>query len=148
MVNKHSFSIPVHGARDCRFTTQIRNPHEKRSAQATIDLVLHENQVLSGDSLFLAVLSILSGLTVLGVALWRNQPGTAVAGVAETYLFIPAWRFVQKLRRENIMIRLLQVGLNNAQTTSEAVDKIRAAFEEQLRWEEKTPRDEGDSPRE
>ncbi len=50
-----------------------------------------------------------------------------------TYLFIPAWRFVQKLRRENIMLRLLQIGLNDAQTTFEAADKIRVAFEEQLR---------------
>ncbi len=105
----------------------------KRPAQATIDLILHENQVLLATLYVLAVLSLLTGLTVLGVALWRNQPMTAVAGVAETYLFLPTWRFVQKLRREHIMLRLLQIGLNDARTTSEALDKIRVAFEQQLR---------------
>jgi len=100
---------------------------KKRSAQATIDLVLHENQVLSVTLWVLAVLFVLCGITVIGVSLWRNQPITAVAGAVETYLFIPAWRFVQKLRRENIMIRLLEIGLNNARTTSEAVETIRVA---------------------
>lgn len=84
----------------------------------------------------LAGLSLLAGLTVLGVALWRNQPITALAGAVETYLFIPAWRFLEKLRRENIMIRLVQIELNDARTTSEAMDKIRVAFEEQLRRKE------------
>ena len=58
-----------------------------------------------------------------------------------TYLFIPAWRFVQKLRRENIVLRLLQIGLNNAQTTFAAVDRIRVALEEQLR-QDGDPHDE------
>jgi hypothetical protein len=120
---------------------------KERPAQATIDLVLHENQVLSVTLYVLAVLSVLGGITVLGVAVWRNQPITAVAGVVETYLFIPAWRFVQKLRRENIMIRLLQIGLNDARTTSETVEAIRATFDEQLRQEEKNDPKESDSPR-
>ena len=59
---------------------------KNRSAQATIDLVLHENQVLSVTLYVVAALSVLGGITVLGVALWRNQPITAVAGVVETYL--------------------------------------------------------------
>ncbi len=106
-----------------------------RPAQETIDLALHENQVLSVTLYVLAVLSLLTGLTVLGVALWRNQPMTAVAGAIETYLCLPAWRFLHKLRREKIMLRLLQIGLNEARTPSDAVDKIRVAFEQQLRRE-------------
>ena len=63
---------------------------------------------------------------------------TAVAGFG-IYLFILAWRFLQKLRRENIMIRLLQMGPNEAPTTSGAIDTIRAAFEAHLRQEKKKP---------
>ena len=37
------------------------------------------------------------------------------------------------------MIHLLQIGLNDPLTTSEAVDTIRAAFEEQLRQEGEEP---------
>ena len=44
----------------------------KTPAQETIDLVLHENQVLPVTLYILAGLSLLAGLTVLGVALWRN----------------------------------------------------------------------------
>jgi hypothetical protein len=50
--------------------------------------------------------------------LWRNQPILALAGAVETYLFIPAWRFGQKLRRENRMIRLLEIRLNRARTAT------------------------------
>ena len=55
---------------------------------------------------------------MLGFGLCRNQPILALAGSVETYLFIPAWRFVQELRRENRMIRLLEIHLNRARAAT------------------------------
>jgi hypothetical protein len=82
--------------------------------QPTIDLLLRENYFLSMTPSVVAVLSILCGIVMLGFGLWRNQPILALAGTGETYLSVPAWRFVQALRRENRRIWLLEMRLNLA----------------------------------
>jgi hypothetical protein len=89
-----------------------------RSTQEAIDRLLHENKILSITLYVLAVLAVVCGIVMLGFGLWRNQPILALAGAVETYLFIPAWRFVQELRRENGMIRLLEIRLNLARTAT------------------------------
>jgi hypothetical protein len=85
-----------------------------RSTQELIDRLLHENKILSITLYVLAALAVVCGIVMLGFGLWRNQPILALAGAIETYLFIPAWRFVQELRRENRMIRLLEIRFNRA----------------------------------
>jgi len=87
-----------------------------RSTQEAIDRLLHENKILSITLYVLAALAVVCGIVMLGFGLWRNQPILALAGAIETYLFVPAWRFVQELRRENRMIRLLEIRLNRART--------------------------------
>lgn len=69
-----------------------------------------------------AVLSVLCGIVMLGFGVWRNQPILALAGAVETYLFLPAWRSVQELRRENRRIRLLEIRLNRAHTAAGDLD--------------------------
>jgi hypothetical protein len=101
---------------------------KRRCAQPTIDLLLRENKTLSITLYVVAVLSVLCGIVMLGFGAWRNQSFIALAGAVETYLFIPAWRFVQELRRENRLIRLLEVRLNRARTASGAVDTVRNPF--------------------
>ena len=63
-------------------------------------------------------LAVVCGIVMVVFGIWRNQPIVALAGAVETYLFIPAWRFVQELRRENRMIRLLEIRLNRARTAT------------------------------
>ena len=89
-----------------------------RSTQEAIDRLLHENKILSISLYVLAALAVVCGIVTLGFGLWRNQPILGLAGVVETYLFIPAWRFAQELRRENRMIRLLEIRLNRARTAT------------------------------
>jgi hypothetical protein len=89
-----------------------------RSTQEAIDRLLHENKILSITLYVLAALAVVCGIVTLGFGLWRNQPILALAGAGETYLFIPAWRFVQELRRENRLIRLLEMRLNRARTAT------------------------------
>ena len=91
---------------------------KRRSTQEAIDRILHENKLLSITLYVLAALAVVCGIVMLGFGLWRNQPILALAGAVETYLFIPAWRFVQELRRENRMIRLLEIRLNRARTAT------------------------------
>ena len=91
---------------------------KRRSAQPTIDTLLRENKFLSMTLYVIAVLSVFCGIVMLGFGVWRNQPMIALAGAVETYLFIPAWRSVQERRRENRLIRLLEIRLNRARTAS------------------------------
>ena len=79
---------------------------KRRSSQPSIDLLLRENKILSMTLYVVAVLSVLCGIVMLVFGVWRNQPIIALAGAVETYLFIPAWRSVQELRREKKLIRL------------------------------------------
>jgi hypothetical protein len=103
---------------------------KQSSAQSTIDTVLRENKILSMTLYVVAVLSVLCGIVILGFGVWRNQPIIALAGAVETYLFIPAWRSAQELRREKKLIRLLERRLNRGRTASEAVDTLRNPFKE------------------
>jgi hypothetical protein len=89
-----------------------------RSTQEAIERLLHENKILSITLYVFAVLAVVSGIVMIGFGLWRNRPILALAGEVETYLFIPSWRFVQELRRENRMIRLLEIRLNRARTAT------------------------------
>ena len=73
-----------------------------------------KTKVLSITLYVLAVFAMVCGIVLLGFGLCRNQPILALAGAVETYLFIPAWRFVQELRRENRRIQLLEIRLNRA----------------------------------
>ena len=95
---------------------------KRRSAQASFDLLLRENKFLSMTLYIVAVLCVLCGIAMLGFGVWLNQPVLVLAVAVETYLFIPAWRSVQELRRENRLIRLLEIRLNRAHTASGDLD--------------------------
>jgi hypothetical protein len=89
-----------------------------------------ENKILSITLYVVAVLSFVCGIVTLGFGVWWNQPITALAGAVEMFLLIPAWRFVQELRRENRLIRLLEIRLNGARTASEAAHTLHNSFTE------------------
>jgi len=102
----------------------------KHSAHSTFDLLLRENKFLSITLYAVAVLSILCGTLMLGFGMWRNRPILALAGAVEMYLFVPAWRFVQALRRENRLIRLFEMRLNRARTASAAKETPHNPFKD------------------
>jgi hypothetical protein len=102
----------------------------KHSAHSTLDLLLRENKFLSITLYAVAVLSILCGTVMLGFGMWRTQPILALAGAVEMYLFVPAWRFVQALRRENRLIRLFEMRLNRARTASAAKEILHNPFKD------------------
>ena len=101
-----------------------------RTAQSTIDLLLRENKFLSITLYVVAVLSILCGMMMLGFGVWRNQPILALAGAVEMYMFIPVWRFVQALRRENRLIRLFEMRPNRARPASAAKETPHNPFKD------------------
>ena len=101
---------------------------KRHSERPTIELLLRENKFLCITLYIVAVLSVLCGIVLLGFGVWRNQPILALAGAVETYLFIPGWRSVQALRRENRLIRLLEMRLNRARTASAGLDTLRDSF--------------------
>ena len=112
-----------------RFNRRTKDELMKRHfARPTIELLLRENKFLCITLYVVAVLSVLCGIVLLGFGVWRNQPILALAGAVETYLFIPVWRVAQALRRENRLIRLLEIRLNRARTASAGLDTLRDPF--------------------
>jgi hypothetical protein len=103
---------------------------KRRFAQPTIDSLLRENKILSISFYVVAVLSVVCGIVMLGFGVWRNQPISALAGAVEMFLLILAWRFVQELRRENRLIRLLEIRLDRARTASGSADTPHNPFTE------------------
>jgi hypothetical protein len=101
---------------------------KRHSAHSTIDLLLRENKLLWITLCVVAVLSVLCGIVLLGFGVWRKQPILALAGAVETYLFVPVWRFVQALRRENRRIRLLKIWLDRSRTASEVKENPHNPF--------------------
>jgi hypothetical protein len=65
---------------------------------------------------------------MLDFGVWRNQRILALAGAVETYLFVPAWRSVQELRRENRRIRLLEIRLKRALRAAGTLDTLLDPF--------------------
>jgi hypothetical protein len=103
---------------------------KRHSAHSTFDLLLRENKFLSISLYVVAVLSMLCGIVMLDFGMWRNQPILALTGAVEMYLFVPVWRFVQALRRENRLIRLFEMRLNRARTASAAKETPRNPFKD------------------
>jgi hypothetical protein len=90
-----------------------------RFPRSSFASVLRDNRILSITFCLLAVFSVLFGLAVLILAAWRSQPLLAVAGALETYFFFPAWRSLQRLRRDNARLRLLEIEIQRARNTTE-----------------------------
>ena len=51
-----------------------------------------------------------------------------IAGVAESVLFVPATLLARQTRRENIMIRMLELPLSQASTADEAAKMLAKTF--------------------
>jgi glucose dehydrogenase len=103
---------------------------KRHSAHSTFDLLLRENKFLSITLYAVAVLSILFGIVMLGFGMWRNQSILALAGAVTMYLFVPVWRFVQALRRENRLMRLFEMRRKRARTASAAIETPHNPFKD------------------
>jgi hypothetical protein len=100
-----------------------------RTTSDVIDLAIRENRLPTYLLYGFSVAFVITGMALIGWSMVQKQPLMAAAGVADGALFWPAVKFADKIRRSNIMLRMLEVPLNLAETTTEAAEMLRKVFE-------------------
>ena len=100
-----------------------------RTTSEIIDQAIRENKSWERLVSAFAALFVLVGLSMIVYSMVTKAPITAVAGVAESSLFWPALNVAMRTRSANIMLRMLEVPLNKAQTSQEAAEMLRRVFE-------------------
>jgi hypothetical protein len=100
----------------------------KRSAQEVIDTAIKENRPNEYLLYAFALLFVGLGTGSFIYSVWTGHWALSIGSAIESGLFYPALSAVQKIRRENQKIRLLELALTNAKTAEEAATALRQVF--------------------
>ena len=76
----------------------------------------------------LAITFVITGEVLIGFAVAKGLGLNAIAGVALNGLAWPAYHQTKQLRRENMMLRTLEIPLAKVQTAQEAAKMLTEAF--------------------
>ena len=103
------------------------------TAHDVVNTAIRENR--AGEVLLysFAGVFVLIGVLVVAWSLPHNDPTEGAVGVATSLLFMPAVRNARQIRKENIMIRLLEVPLSRSETADEAAKILTQVFERSFR---------------
>jgi hypothetical protein len=99
-----------------------------RTAREIIDQAIRENRFGERLLYLFAILFMVTGLCLMGVAVATKSPISAILGIVSSGLLIPAMQSARHTRQENISIRLLEAALNQADTSKEAAEALRTVF--------------------
>lgn len=99
-----------------------------RTAKEVIDGAIAENRIWERVCLTLTLLFPFVGIGILVMAVVRGDGLMALAGSISSSLFWPALRSAIAIRQVNIAIRLLEVPLSQAKSSSQALNAINQAF--------------------
>jgi hypothetical protein len=100
----------------------------KRSAQEVIDTAIKENRPNEYLLYAFALLFVGLGTGSFIYSVWTGHWALSIGSAIESGLFYPALNAVQKIRRENQKIRLLELALTNAKTAEEAAAALKQVF--------------------
>jgi hypothetical protein len=89
---------------------------QKRTAQEVIDTAIKENRPNEYLLYAFALLFVGLGTGSFIYSVWTGHWALSIGSAIESGLFYPALNAVQKIRRENQKIRLLELALTNAKT--------------------------------
>jgi hypothetical protein len=100
----------------------------KRTAQEVIDSAIRENRPNEYLLYAFAMLFVGLGTGSFIYSIWSGHWTLSIGSALESGLFYPAMSAVQKIRRENQKIRLLELALTNAATAAEAATALHKIF--------------------
>jgi hypothetical protein len=100
----------------------------KRTAQEVIDAAIRENRPNEYILYAFAVLFVGVGTGAFIFSLLAGHWTLTIGSALESGLFYPAMNMVQKIRRENQKIRLLELALTNAVTADDAAAALHKIF--------------------
>lgn len=95
-----------------------------RSAKDVIDDAIRDNRKSEWFLYSCAIAFIVVGVFVL---IWGTIKGatiTSIAGVISSSLCLPAFNSARQIRKENLVIRLLEAPLSHAPTATEAAEML------------------------
>jgi len=104
-----------------------------RTTTEIINQAISENR--TGEMLFhgFAVAFVLTGIAVIVWSLIEKSPLALAVGAAESSLFWPAINVTRRTRRENVILRMLEVPLSKARTADEAARMLAEVFAQSYR---------------
>jgi hypothetical protein len=100
----------------------------KRSAQEVIDTAIRENRSNEYLLYAFALLFVALGTGSFIYSIWTGHWALSIGSAIESGLFYPALSTIQRVRRENQKIRMLEIPLTNAKTADEAALALTKAF--------------------
>jgi hypothetical protein len=104
----------------------------KRSAQEVIDTAIRENRPNEYILYAFALLFVGLGTGSFIYSLWSGHWALSIGSAIESGLFYPAIAAIQKIRRENQKIRLLELALTNAVTAADAAAALQNVFTDEF----------------
>jgi hypothetical protein len=103
---------------------------EPRSAKSVIDQAIRDNLWWEWLCFGSATALVVVGLIAIVRAMLIDQRGeVTLAGTAATALFWPAVQMGQRVRKENMAMRLLEIPLGKAQTEEAAANMLQEMFQ-------------------
>jgi hypothetical protein len=90
-----------------------------RTAKEVIDQAINDNRFDKWILYGFAVAFGGIGMTVLLWSVWKGEAVAAVCGGLTTGLFWPAARMAERIRKQNLAIRLMEQPLSKAETADE-----------------------------
>ena len=100
----------------------------KRSAQEVIDTAIKENRPNEYLLYAFALLFVGLGTSSFIYSVLNGHWALSIGSAIQSGLFYPALNAVQKIRRENQKIRLLELALTNAKTAEQAAAALKQVF--------------------
>ena len=104
----------------------------ERSAQEVIDQLIRENRPNEYMHYAFAILFVSLGTGAFIYSIVTGHWALSIGSALETGLFYPAMNVIQRIRRENQKIRLLELALTDAHTEADAVAAIQRVFLEEF----------------
>ena len=114
-------------------------PSQVRSAKVVIDSAIRENRFGEWLCYGLILLFAIVGVGVLIVGAIRSEGLISLAGSITSGLFWPAFNQAHRIRKENLMIRLLELTLSKETTAEEAARALQETFLSIFETRQRTP---------
>jgi Flp pilus assembly pilin Flp len=101
---------------------------EPRPVNEVIDQIIRENRPSEWVCYGLIVVFVAVGVVVIIWGCVKESAPLAAVGGIPVVLFWPALNAARAIRKENMLLRSLEIPLGLATTVSEAADELRKAF--------------------
>lgn len=99
-----------------------------RPVKEIIDQIINENRPSEWLCYGLIVVFVVVGIVVIVWGCIKESAPLAAVGGIPAVLFWPALREARAIRKENMLLRSLEIPLGRARTATEAANELRKAF--------------------